>query len=221
MQWRTPPESRSSTPIPTPQRCASRRHRLYDPADEHDACGVGLIASTLDGKPRREVVAGGHRGAGKAVWHRGAPWTPMEKLATAPASMCRSRRPSSRITSASAPAQHDRAGEARGRPWSSCRAPTSAAQERWPASWSSARSSPTATTIYWLAPGAGECRRDRREGQCNAARDRADHDLPTAAACGEEQFEVDLYVIRRRIEKAALEEQASRISTSARCHAAR
>ena len=31
---------------------------LYDPADEHDACGVGLIA-TLDGKPRREVVLKG------------------------------------------------------------------------------------------------------------------------------------------------------------------
>ncbi|HMG49569.1 MAG TPA: hypothetical protein VK597_03175, partial [Inquilinus sp.] len=27
----------------------------YDPAEEHDACGVGFIA-TLDGKPRREVV---------------------------------------------------------------------------------------------------------------------------------------------------------------------
>jgi len=43
---------------------------LYDPADEHDACGVGLIA-TLDGKPRREVVLKGVE-ALKAVWHRGA-----------------------------------------------------------------------------------------------------------------------------------------------------
>ncbi|HEY4162833.1 MAG TPA: glutamate synthase large subunit, partial [Dongiaceae bacterium] len=43
---------------------------LYDPAEEHDACGVGLIA-TLDGKPRREVVLKGIE-ALKAVWHRGA-----------------------------------------------------------------------------------------------------------------------------------------------------
>ena len=28
---------------------------LYDPADEHDACGVGLIAA-IDGEPRREIV---------------------------------------------------------------------------------------------------------------------------------------------------------------------
>src|SRR5215510_10009964 len=43
---------------------------LYDPADEHEACGVGLVAA-LDGRPRREVVAAGIA-ALKAVWHRGA-----------------------------------------------------------------------------------------------------------------------------------------------------
>src|SRR6478672_3722607 len=43
---------------------------LYDPAEEHDACGVGLIAA-IDGKPRREVVLAGIE-ALKAVWHRGA-----------------------------------------------------------------------------------------------------------------------------------------------------
>src|SRR5690625_3661925 len=43
---------------------------LYDPAEEHDACGVGLVAS-LDGQPRREVVLAGIE-ALKAVWHRGA-----------------------------------------------------------------------------------------------------------------------------------------------------
>ena len=42
----------------------------YDPADEHDACGVGLVAA-LDGKPRRAVVEAGIK-ALKAVWHRGA-----------------------------------------------------------------------------------------------------------------------------------------------------
>jgi len=43
---------------------------LYDPASEHDACGVGLIAA-IDGQPRRDVVEAGIN-ALKAVWHRGA-----------------------------------------------------------------------------------------------------------------------------------------------------
>ena len=47
-----------------------QEHGMYDPANEHDACGVGLIAS-LDGKPRRDVVEAGIA-ALKAVWHRGA-----------------------------------------------------------------------------------------------------------------------------------------------------
>ena len=47
-----------------------QREGLYDPAHEHDSCGVGFIAAT-DGGPRREVVKAGIR-ALKAVWHRGA-----------------------------------------------------------------------------------------------------------------------------------------------------
>ncbi|RMB01407.1 glutamate synthase (NADPH) large subunit [Eilatimonas milleporae] len=43
---------------------------LYDPADEHDACGVGLIAAT-DGRASRNVVLKGIE-ALKAIWHRGA-----------------------------------------------------------------------------------------------------------------------------------------------------
>src|ERR1700676_2480612 len=43
---------------------------LYDPAEEHDACGVGFVAA-IDGKPRREVVVAAVN-ALKAVWHRGA-----------------------------------------------------------------------------------------------------------------------------------------------------
>jgi glutamate synthase (NADPH/NADH) large chain len=42
----------------------------YDFAQEHDACGVGLVAA-LDGKPTRGVVQAGID-ALKAVWHRGA-----------------------------------------------------------------------------------------------------------------------------------------------------
>ncbi len=45
-------------------------HGLYLPSEEHDACGVGLVAA-IDGKPRREVVEAGIE-ALKAVWHRGA-----------------------------------------------------------------------------------------------------------------------------------------------------
>ncbi len=43
---------------------------LYDPCEEHDACGVGFVAA-IDGKPRRAVVEAGIN-ALKAVWHRGA-----------------------------------------------------------------------------------------------------------------------------------------------------
>jgi glutamate synthase (NADPH/NADH) large chain len=49
---------------------AARLHATYHPAQEHDACGVGLIAA-LDGKKRRDVVQAGID-ALKAVWHRGA-----------------------------------------------------------------------------------------------------------------------------------------------------
>ncbi|MCK5274135.1 MAG: glutamate synthase large subunit, partial [Alphaproteobacteria bacterium] len=42
----------------------------YHPSQEHDACGVGLVAA-IDGKPRRDVVLAGIE-ALKAVWHRGA-----------------------------------------------------------------------------------------------------------------------------------------------------
>jgi glutamate synthase (NADPH) large chain len=43
---------------------------LYAPEDEHDACGVGFVAA-IDGKARREVVLKGIE-ALKALWHRGA-----------------------------------------------------------------------------------------------------------------------------------------------------
>ena len=42
----------------------------YKPEMEHDACGVGLIAST-NGKKSRRVVEYGIE-ALKAIWHRGA-----------------------------------------------------------------------------------------------------------------------------------------------------
>ena len=52
----------------------SRDHLIkaaaYDPAHEHDSCGVGLVAS-IDGSPRRDVVEMSIQ-ALKNVWHRGA-----------------------------------------------------------------------------------------------------------------------------------------------------
>ncbi len=48
---------------------AALRH-TYDPSQEHDSCGVGFIAA-LDGKKRRDIVQAGID-ALKAVWHRGA-----------------------------------------------------------------------------------------------------------------------------------------------------
>ena len=42
----------------------------YNPLDEHDACGVGCVVA-IDGQPRRDVVLKGIE-ALTAVWHRGA-----------------------------------------------------------------------------------------------------------------------------------------------------
>ena len=42
----------------------------YDQSMEHDACGVGMIATT-DGKKSRKIVDYGIE-ALKAIWHRGA-----------------------------------------------------------------------------------------------------------------------------------------------------
>ena len=49
---------------------AARLKHTYDPSQEHDACGVGVVVA-LDGKPRRDVVQAGID-ALRAVWHRGA-----------------------------------------------------------------------------------------------------------------------------------------------------
>ncbi len=45
-------------------------HGLYREEDEHSSCGVGLVVS-IDGTPSRQVVENGIQ-ALKAVWHRGA-----------------------------------------------------------------------------------------------------------------------------------------------------
>ena len=52
------------------RRNADALSATYDASQEHDACGVGLIAA-LDGLRRRDVVEAGIN-ALRAVWHRGA-----------------------------------------------------------------------------------------------------------------------------------------------------
>ena len=47
-----------------------KENNVYAEDMEHDACGVGIIAST-EGKKSRKVVEYGIE-ALKAVWHRGA-----------------------------------------------------------------------------------------------------------------------------------------------------
>jgi len=54
----------------TQKRDALIEAGAYDPAHEHDACGVGFVAS-LDGSARRDVVEKSIS-ALKNVWHRGA-----------------------------------------------------------------------------------------------------------------------------------------------------
>ena len=56
--------------VETWARNAEALRDTYDASQEHDACGVGLVAA-LDGKARRDVVQAGID-ALKAVWHRGA-----------------------------------------------------------------------------------------------------------------------------------------------------
>ncbi len=52
------------------QANVERLEGLYDPAQEHDACGVGLVAA-MDGRPSRAVVQAGIEALGN-IWHRGA-----------------------------------------------------------------------------------------------------------------------------------------------------
>ncbi len=58
------------THYPTPDHKRLETEGMYEPTSEKDACGVGLIAAT-DGKASRRVVSSAIE-ALKAVWHRGA-----------------------------------------------------------------------------------------------------------------------------------------------------
>ena len=155
-----------------PARQAARslaRHGLYDPAEEHDACGVGLVAS-IDGTPRREVVEAGIE-ALKAVWHRGAVdadgktgdgagihvQIPQDFLPRARRAHRPRAGPGDRVGMVFLPRTDLR------------RAGALPGHRR-------ARDPELRLHDLRLAPGAGQHRRDRREGQRHPARDRADHD---------------------------------------------
>ncbi len=68
---RRPPESGADFVRDWPARARYLAEKgLYDPAHEHDACGIGFVAA-IDGKPRRQVVEAGIMALTR-VWHRGA-----------------------------------------------------------------------------------------------------------------------------------------------------
>ena len=54
----------------TAKRAYMAEHSLYQPQEEHASCGVGIVVS-IDGSASRKVVENGID-ALKAVWHRGA-----------------------------------------------------------------------------------------------------------------------------------------------------
>ena len=59
--WKTEQEAK---------RAYMAEHGMYSEADEHSSCGVGMVVS-IDGKASRQVVENGIK-ALRAVWHRGA-----------------------------------------------------------------------------------------------------------------------------------------------------
>ena len=172
------------------------------PPRRSDSCGVGLVVA-LDGKPRRDVVRGGHRCAeGGVAPRRGRCRRQDRRRRRHP---CRDPAGLLRATMSRESRGHEPAGRAASpSAWCSCRAPTSA--RRSAAAPSSRPRSCASATRSRLAPGAGRHLGDRREGQRHAARDRADPDRPRRARARRPRVRAQLYIIRRRIEKAAIAE---------------
>ena len=183
----------------------SERHGLYDPAHEHDACGVGCVVA-IDGQPRREVVLRRHRGAeGGLAPRRGRRRRQDRRRRRHPRR--RSRRTSS--------AQDQGRGAARDQR-------IAVGMVFLPRDRASAQQEACRTIVeseilrlrlrdLRLAPGAGRHLGARREGDRDPARDRADHRSATRSSVDERSFERDLYLIRRRIEKQALAAQHHRV----------
>ena len=155
-------------------READRRLRLRPRRSEHDACGVGLVAA-LDGKRAPRRGRGGHRCAEGGVAPRRGRCRRQDRRRRGhpcrdPAGLLRA------TTCAIAPARERGARPHRRRhglpaAHRSRRAGTLPHHRR-------DRDPALRLSHLWLAPGAGRHLGDRREGQRDAARDRADHDRP-------------------------------------------
>jgi len=68
--WKKTVRTKMMTHYPTPEHARLAAEGMYRPDLESDACGVGMVAAT-DGKPSRRVVEAAIE-ALRAVWHRGA-----------------------------------------------------------------------------------------------------------------------------------------------------
>ena len=186
-------------------------HGLYDPADERDACGVGCVVA-IDGQPRREVVVKEIE-ALKAVWHRGAVDADGK---TGDGAGIHVQIPQDffqrKIKGAVRTDQRIAVGmvflpRSSWQQQEACRTIVES------------RVLGFATRSAAGAPGPGRHLGLGREGGRHPARDRADHHRQPKAV-DEEQFERDLYLIRRG-SRSRRWPRTSPSSTSARSAAAR
>ncbi len=168
---------------------------MYRAEDERDACGVGFVVA-IDGKPRRAVVENGIR-ALSAIWHRGAVDAD-GKTGDGAGIHVQIPMPSSRSRCAAPATPRAASGWRSGR--SSCRATTSRAQE--------AARTIVETEVLRMGHYIYGWRHVPVDISClgekaNATRPEIEQILiSNAKGVDEETFERELYVIRRRIEKA-------------------
>ena len=167
---------------------------VYGPEMEHDACGVGFVAAR-DGKPTRAVVEAAIE-ALQAIWHRGA--VDADGM-TGDGAGIHIDIPRDFFIEHIARTGHDDDGGGLAVGMVFCRAPiwprrsgaaASSSRKSWPSAISSMAGVRSRST-----PGRLATRRTR------PARDRADH-VPDAADIDEREAERQLYLVRRRIEKA-------------------
>ena len=173
---------------------------MYLPQTETSACGVGLhgrLASMAT--PRRDVVDARDRGAARPVAPRRG--------------RCRRQdRRRRRHSAVQIPQEFFKRHVAPHRPtksatacwrwaWSSCRAPIWRPRNGCARS-SSPRSSGAATAFMAGVRSRSMQLGNRRQGERHPAGDRTDHGGKCARGRATKRFEADLFVIRRRIEKA-------------------
>ena len=170
---------------------------LYHPEQEHASCGVGLVVA-IDGKPRRQVVENGIKALNVDLAPRRGRRRRQDRRRGRHPRADPGRR-SSRTRCGAPGTSRAASGWRSGR--SSCRAATSGRRRR------RGRSSrPKCCAWATTSTAGGTCRSTSRVlGQkANATRPEIEQILiSNAKGVDEETFERELYVIRRRIEKAA------------------